>query len=81
MRVFRDLGLFEQLGSGVPRILETYSRDCFSFSDNFLRMAFPVPEMNYSEGTPQGSGEATGEVKKVVNTLEGEMKRSEIQKN
>ena len=52
MRVFRDLGLVEQLGSGVPRILETYPRDCFTFSDNFLRMAFPAPEMDYSEGAP-----------------------------
>ena len=53
MRVFRDLGLVEQLGSGVPRILETYSRKCFTFSDNFLRMAFPSPEMDYSGDTPQ----------------------------
>jgi len=52
MRVFRDLGLVEQLGSGVPRILETYSRECFTFSDNFLRMAFPSPEMDYSRDTP-----------------------------
>ena len=32
---------FEQLGSGVPRILETYSQGCFSFYDNFIRMTFP----------------------------------------
>lgn len=64
MRAFRDLGLVEQLGSGVPRILEAYARDCFTFSDNFLRMAFPAPEMNYSGDTPKGSWEAAEEVKK-----------------
>jgi len=41
MRIFKDLGLVEQLGSGVPRILETYGRECFKFSENFLRMTFP----------------------------------------
>jgi predicted HTH transcriptional regulator len=42
MRVFKDLGMVEQLGSGVPRILESYGKECFSFSEHFLRMAFPA---------------------------------------
>ncbi len=42
MRVFKDIGMVEQLGSGVPRILESYDRICFSFSENFLRMSFPA---------------------------------------
>jgi len=33
--------LVEHLGSGVPRILENYSKDCFKFSNNFIRMSFP----------------------------------------
>ena len=41
MRIFKDLDLVEQLGSGIPRILESYSKACFHFSDNFLRMVFP----------------------------------------
>lgn len=41
MRVFRDVGLVESLGVGVPKILETYNRSCFEFSDHFLRMKFP----------------------------------------
>lgn len=83
MRVFRDLGLVEQLGSGVPRILETYSRDCFTFSDNFLRMAFPAPEMSYSgdapQVTPQVSPQVTPQVDQLVLNLEKEMSREEIQ--
>ena len=42
MRVFKDLGMVEQLGSGVPRILESYGKECFFFSDHFLRMSFPI---------------------------------------
>jgi predicted HTH transcriptional regulator len=47
MRIYKDLDLVEQLGSGVPRILESYSRDCFKFSDNFLRMTFMASETVY----------------------------------
>lgn len=45
MRVFRDLELVEKLGSGVPRILESYGRECFRFMDHCIRMTFPVPEL------------------------------------
>ncbi|SRX74716.1 RNA-binding domain-containing protein [Aequorivita antarctica] len=38
MRIFKDLELVEQLGSGIPRILEHYGKESFSFSENFLRM-------------------------------------------
>lgn len=40
MRIYKDLNLVEHLGSGVPRILESYPKDCFKFSANFLRMTF-----------------------------------------
>ena len=40
MRVFRDLEIVEQLGSGVPRILEHYGRDAFEIRPNFLRVIF-----------------------------------------
>lgn len=42
MRIFRDLELVEQLGSGIPRILQYYPRSIFYFTDNFLRMVFPI---------------------------------------
>jgi ATP-dependent DNA helicase RecG len=40
MRVFKDLDLVEQLGSGIPRIIETYGRECVNFTTNFVRMTF-----------------------------------------
>jgi ATP-dependent DNA helicase RecG len=54
MRIYKDLNLVEHLGSGVPRILESYSKDCFKFSANFLRMTFPsaAPVSDLSD-TPQ----------------------------
>lgn len=44
MRIYRDMDLVEQLGSGVPRILQNYGKECFYFSDNFIRMSFPKEE-------------------------------------
>lgn len=55
MRVFKDLDLVEQLGSGIPRILASYDKDCFHFSDNFLRMTFPSTEQVIEE-TPEPVG-------------------------
>ena len=45
--------MVEQLGSGVPGILESYSRNCFNFSQNFLKMAFPK-ESDETEGGSTG---------------------------
>jgi len=41
MRIFKDVGLVEQLGIGIPKILAHYDRSCFIFTDNFLRMQLP----------------------------------------
>lgn len=40
MRVYRDLDLVEQLGSGIGRILQVYSKDIFNFSENFMEVSF-----------------------------------------
>ena len=67
MRVFRDLDLVEHLGSGIPRILRSYGKECFKFTENFLRMTFPALE----KVTPQ--------VKELLKVLTGEMNRLELQ--
>ena len=40
MRVFHDLDLVEQLGSGMRRILRSYDERSFSFTDHFMRTSF-----------------------------------------
>lgn len=42
MRIYRDVELVESLGSGIPRILRVYGEDCFKFTDNFVRITFPI---------------------------------------
>ena len=41
MRVFKDVDLVEQLGSGMSRIMEVYDQSIFTFEDNFLIVTFP----------------------------------------
>ncbi|MEQ9290451.1 MAG: ATP-binding protein [Cyclobacteriaceae bacterium] len=80
MRIYKDLELVEQLGSGIPRILEYYSRSSFSFSDNFIRMVFPksVVEVSSPMGGPIGGPmggpmggpiELTARQKEVLNLI------------
>ena len=30
------------MGSGIPRILRAYGEGCFKFTDNFIRITFPI---------------------------------------
>jgi len=71
MRVYRDLELVEQLGSGVPRILESYGKECFRFMGNFIRMTFPASEVITPQVTPQ--------VERLLSVFLGEHNRQELQ--
>ncbi|MEG0919693.1 MAG: ATP-binding protein [Anaerovoracaceae bacterium] len=44
MRVFKDVGLVEQLGSGMSRILEKYDKSAFEITPNFLVVTFMFAE-------------------------------------
>lgn len=71
MRIFRDLDMVEQLGSGIPRILEHYSRSVFEFTENFLRIVFPMNDEAVQRNTEQ--------VKNLIKELDSDMDRQEIQ--
>lgn len=40
MRVFKDAGLVEKLGSGVSRILEAYDKNILEISEHFIKVIF-----------------------------------------
>ena len=50
MRVFKDVKLVEQLGSGVQRILKTYDKNIFKFTSNFLKVSFPIINAGINAG-------------------------------
>ena len=41
MRVFKDVGLVEQLGSGMSRILKVYDKSIFHISEHFIKVEIP----------------------------------------
>ena len=45
MRVFRDVELVEQLGSGMRRMLGAYSPDIFRYTETFFHVVFRFPGM------------------------------------
>lgn len=77
MRIFKDLELVEQLGSGIPRILGHYGKESFSFSDNFLRMTFIAKETAIDNGGQIGGvmgslkgGQIGGQKNSVIDDLD-----------
>lgn len=87
MRIYRDLDLVEHLGSGIPRILQTYSREQFKFMDNFLQVVLPIDEdlqaLMQQEGTTiQVSSEypaSTPQVQSLLSVFEGVHHREDLQ--
>ena len=61
MRIFKDLDMVEQLGSGVPRILESYGKESFKFSPNFLRMTFEAAHQDEKNSEISG-GQIGGQI-------------------
>ncbi len=81
MRIFKDLELAEHLGSGVPRIIEAYPKECFRFTENFLRMTFPNA-WDLSEDEVEGinikSEQPTEQVKEQVREQVKEQVREQV---
>ena len=40
MRIFKDLDLVENMGTGIRKILRMYGKDIYEFSDNFIVVSF-----------------------------------------
>lgn len=94
-RFFKEIGRVDELGSGVRNTykycgLYTPGTDPEFIEGDVFKAIIPIQteqltgqatEQFTGEPAEEVSGEATGEVQKVVGALDGEMKRSEIQKN
>ena len=61
IRVFKDVDLIENIGSGVLRILDAYDKSCFKFMDHFLRVSFKYKEnpFEYEEKTDKKTTKKT----------------------
>ena len=64
MRVFRDMELVEQIGSGMSRILSAYDRSIFELSPSFTIVTFPFEEAFVSR-----YGMINGKINSILNIL------------
>lgn len=71
MRVFKDVGLVEQLGSGMSRILKAYHKDIFEISEHFIKVVFPISEVQGKHIIDNGNinGDINGDTEKVFKLL------------
>ena len=77
-RVFKDVGLVEQLGSGMSRILKFYDKNIFEISEHYIKVIFPFSssndEKNIANGDINGdiSGDINGDEKRILLLLQKE---------
>lgn len=93
MRVFRDLEMVEQMGSGIGRILQRYPSSVYQFTANFIRVVLPfakgfmetqhptnlTTEQDTPQVTPQVTLQVTPQAKKVLLFCSEPKSRKEIQ--
>ena len=85
MRIFRDMELVEQLGSGMHRILANYDNANFKITENFLELCFLFDEQVNAQATMQvtmqATMQATMQVNRLLKVLENDrVDRDELQK-
>ena len=71
MRVFRDLEIVEQLGSGIPRIIKVYGREAFEIRKSFLRVVMPYAKpFAQDKAASEDNGSVKSSVKSSVKILQ-----------
>ena len=82
MRVFKDLDMVEQMGSGVARILQAYPSSIYKITNNFIRVVMPYAdgfvESQTMQATMQATTQATTQDKVLAYCIEPKT-RTEIQ--
>ena len=76
MRVFKDVGLVEQLGSGMSRILKVYDKSIFNISEHFIKVEFPfsVPKEAVIIANGDNVGDNRGDNQEIANYILKRMK-------
>lgn len=71
MRIFKDLDLVENMGTGIRKILRMYGKDIFEFSDDFIVVSFKYNENEVSTN-PVSETFEPNETQKYILKLIGE---------
>ena len=76
MRIFRDVEMVESLGSGMPRIMEVYGRECFTFMEHFIRFTVPFYK-NVTDNVTEGNANSQNHVEKGQEHVEMDIEHVE----
>lgn len=68
MKVFNDLDLVEQMGTGIIRILQSYDKKSFEFFPNFIRVTFPFNKDKFREESEEKT-DLTETQKSIINLM------------
>jgi len=68
MRIFRDMELVEQIGSGMSRILNAYDRSIFEITPSFTVVTFPFAE-GFENLNDKINDKLNGKIKSVLEIL------------
>ena len=76
MRIFKDVGLVEELGSGMNRILSVYDKSVFEFSDNYIKITLKFDidnEIENADKLPKSADKlqkSADKINKIINYLQ-----------
>lgn len=66
MKVFNDLDLVEQMGTGIIRILQSYNKNAFEFFPNFIRVTFPFNENKFNTSKKELNNNNLSEIQNSI---------------
>ncbi len=66
MKVFNDLDLVEQMGTGIIRILRSYNKNAFEFFPNFIRVTFPFNENKFNTSKKELNNNNLSEIQNSI---------------
>jgi len=67
MRVYKDVGLVEQLGSGMSRILKAYDKSIYQISEHFIKIIFPFADGMVLNNTANGGNNGSNNGANIAN--------------
>lgn len=79
MKIFKDLGFVEHMGTGIIRILSKYDESIFTFSSNFIKVSIPFnKEKNSSYSNKTSTKNVSKRQLKIMELIKENLTQDEI---
>lgn len=79
MKIFRDLGFVEHMGTGIIRILSKYDESIFTFSSNFIKVSIPFnKQKNNSNNNETSTKNVSKRQFKIMELIKENLTQDEI---